>query len=227
MKKNHYAYYDLILAAFVLTLLVSNIAATKLVTAGPLILDGGAILFPLSYILGDILTEVYGYRFARRAIWSGFVGMIVAIVTFTVVGWMPFPPEYTAQSSYEAVLGFLPRIVLASLTAFVIGEFLNSYVLATLKVRMKGRKLWLRLIGSTIIGELFDTVIFCVIAFGGILGAGDMLNYILVGWLFKVGVEIVMLPLTYRVIAFLKHRECSDADDHRTNFTPLSMSLEK
>ncbi len=227
MKRQYFLYYDLILAAFVLALLISNIAATKLITAGPLILDGGAVLFPLTYILGDILTEVYGYRYARRAIWGGFIGMVIAIATFTVVGWLPYPPEYTAQLSYEAVLGFLPRIVVASLVAFVVGEFLNSYVLAKLKIRTKGRKLWLRLISSTVVGELFDTVIFCLIAFGGILGSWDMLNYITVGWLFKVGVEVLMLPVTYRVIAALKRRERSDADDRRANFTPLSMSLQK
>lgn len=227
MKRHYFSYYDLILATFVLTLLICNIAATKLITVGPLILDGGAVLFPLTYILGDVLTEVYGYRYARRAIWAGFVGMLMAIATFTIVGWLPYPPEYTSQSSYEAVLGFLPRIVLASLAAFVIGEFLNSYVLAKLKIRTQGRKLWLRLISSTLVGELFDTLIFCLIAFGGILNGGDMLNYIIVGWLFKVGVEIVMLPVTYRVIAMLKSRERSDADDRKSNFTPLSISLTK
>ncbi len=225
--KRYYRYYDLILAAFVLALLISNLAATKLISVGSLILDGGALLFPLIYILGDILTEVYGYRYARRAIWSGFAGMLLAIATFTVVSVLPYPSEYTSQSSYEAVLGFLPRIVLASLVAYLVGSFINSYVLARLKVRTKGKKLWLRLIGSTLIGGLFDTVIFCLIAFGGILTGVDMLNYIIVGWLFKCGVEVVLLPVTYRVIRSLKSIEHVDASDARSDFTPFSMSLRK
>lgn len=220
-------HYDLVLAAFVLALLISNLAATKLVTVGSFILDGGAILFPLTYILGDVLTEVYGYRYARRAIWTGFIGMVVAIVTFTVVRYLPYPSEYTDQHAFEIVLGFFPRIVAASLIAYLIGEFLNSYVLAKLKVRTEGKKLWLRLIGSTLVGELFDTLVFCTVAFAGILQGWDMVNYVVVGWVFKVGVEVVMLPVTYRVIAWLKRAEAVDAYDKKTNFTPLSMSLRK
>lgn len=225
LKRQSFQYYDLIIAAFVLCLLISNLAATKLVTAGPFILDGGAILFPITYILDDILTEVYGYRFARRAIWAGFSGMLLAIACFTIVRYLPFPPEYTDQHSFEAVLGFFPRIVLASLTAFLIGEFLNSFVLAKLKIKTAGKKLWLRLIGSTVVGELFDTVIFCLIAFGGILHGMDMLNYVLVGWIFKTAVEVVLLPVTYRIIAALKRAEGVDAYDRKTNFTPFSVSL--
>lgn len=225
--KRYYKHYDLILASFVLILLISNLAATKLITVGGMILDGGAILFPVTYIFGDILTEVYGYRYARRAIWSGFLGMLLAIGTFSLVGALPYPPEYTSQSSYEAVLGFLPRIVLASLVAFLFGEFINSFVLAKLKVRTEGRKLWLRLIGSTVVGELVDTVVFCLIAFGGILTGSDMVNYIVVGWGFKTIVEVIMLPLTYRIIHLLKKSEGVDADDRKSKFTPFSMSLRK
>lgn len=226
VKRQSFQYYDLIIAGFVLCLLISNLAATKLVSAGPFILDGGAILFPVTYILDDILTEVYGYRFARRAIWAAFGGMLLAVACFTIVRYLPFPPEYTDQHSYEAVLGFFPRIVLASLVAFLVGEFLNSYVLAKLKIRTAGKKLWLRLIGSTVVGELFDTIIFCLIAFGGILHGLDMVNYVLVGWLFKTAVEIVFLPVTYRAIKMLKRAEGSDAYDRETNFTPLSVSLD-
>lgn len=225
--RQSFQYYDLIIAAFVLCLLISNLAATKLVTAGPLILDGGAVLFPVTYILDDILTEVYGYRFARRAIWAGFSGMLLAIACFTIVRYLPFPPEYADQKSYEAVLGFFPRIVLASLTAFLVGEFLNSFILAKLKIKTAGKKLWLRLIGSTLVGELFDTVIFCLVAFGGILHGMDMVNYVLVGWLFKTGVEVVLLPVTYRVVHALKKAEGVDKYDTDTDFTPLSISLDK
>lgn len=226
MKKSavsNFRHYDIVIALFVLCLLISNLAATKLVTAGPLILDGGAILFPLTYILGDVLTEVYGFRYARRAIWLGFVGMVLAVFCFSVVGALPYPPEYTAQSSFEAVLGFFPRIVAASLAAYLVGQFVNAYVLAKLKLKTKGEKLWLRLIGSTIIGGLFDTVIFCLIAFGGILTGGDMFNYILVGWLFKTVVEVVLLPVTYRVVAWLKGAEGVDVYDKKANFSPFKM----
>lgn len=218
-----FRHYDIVIALFVLCLLISNLAATKLVSAGSLILDGGAVLFPLTYILGDVLTEVYGYRYARRAIWLGFVGMVIAVGCFTIVGTMPYPPEYTSQEAYEAVLGFLPRIVAASLAAYLVGQFVNSYILAKLKIKTKGEKLWLRLIGSTLLGGFFDTIIFCLIAFGGILTGGDMLNYIVVGWLFKTGVEVLLLPVTYRVVAALKRAESVDIYDKSADFSPFKM----
>ena len=223
--RQSFQYFDLVIAAFVFCLLISNLTATKLVTVGPLILDGGALLFPIVYIFGDILTEVYGYRYARRAIWAGFFGMILATVCFAIVGMMPYPAEYQNQGAYEAVLGFFPRIVLASLVAYLVGEFLNAFVLARLKVKTNGEKLWLRLIGSTVVGGLFDTIIFCLIAFGGILTGLDMLNYILVGWLFKTAVEVVLLPVTYRVVGALKKAEKVDTYDKQTDFTPFSVSL--
>lgn len=218
-----FRHYDIIIALFVLCLLISNLAATKLVSVGPLILDGGAVLFPLTYILGDVLTEVYGYKYARRAIWLGFIGMIIAVTCFTIVSHLPYPEEYTSQSSYEAVLGFFPRIVAASLVAYLVGQFVNSYVLARLKVKTGGDKLWLRLIGSTFFGEFFDTIIFAFIAFGGILTGGDMLLFILVGWLFKTGVEILLLPLTYRIVATLKRVEGVDVYDKTADFSPFKM----
>ncbi len=224
MKKN-FIYYDLILAVFAAVLLISNLAATKLIAFGPIITDGGAILFPLVYIFGDILTEVYGYKYARRAIWTGFGVMLLAVVAFTVVRYLPAAAGYTDQASFEAVLGFFPRIVIASLVAYLIGEFLNSYVLAKLKVKFKGKKLWLRLIGSTIVGEFFDTVVFSVIAFGGILTMNDMVIFILIGWGFKTAVEVLLLPVTYKVIAFLKKREKIDIYDKKTDFNPLKIGL--
>ena len=225
MKILNFRYYDLIVATFAATLLISNLAATKLVAFGPIITDGGAVLFPMVYIFGDILTEVYGYKYARRAIWTGFGVMLLAVLAFTIVRYLPGAPEYTAQSSYEAVLGFFPRIVLASLAAYLVGEFLNSYVLAKLKIRTGGEKLWLRLIGSTFVGEFFDTVVFSVIAFSGLLGLHDMIKFILIGWLFKTAVEVVLLPVTYRVIAHMKRVEHSDYYDKKTDFSPLHISL--
>ena len=224
MKKT-FKYYDIILAVFAAILLISNLAGTKLIAFGPIITDGGAILFPISYILGDVLTEVYGYKYARRVIWTGLGVMLLAVLCFTIVRYMPPAPEYTAQASYEAVLGFFPRIVAASLAAFLTGSFLNSFVLAKLKVKTKGKKLWLRLIGSTVVGELCDTVVFAFVAFGGILQGMNMVTYILIGWIFKTVVEIVFLPITYRVIDKMKQVEKVDAYDDKTNFTPFSVDL--
>ena len=220
-----FKYYDIILAVFAAILLISNLAGTKLIAFGPIITDGGAILFPISYILGDVLTEIYGYKYARRAIWVGLGVMLLAVLCFTIVCYMPPAPEYAAQASYEAVLGFFPRIVAASLAAFLTGSFLNSFVLAKLKVKTKGKKLWLRLIGSTVVGELCDTVVFAFVAFGGILQGMNMLTYILIGWIFKTVVEIVFLPITYRVIDKMKQVEKVDAYDDKTNFTPFSVDL--
>lgn len=218
-------YFDLILAAFAAMLLISNLAATKLIAIGPILTDGGAVLFPLIYVLNDVLTEVYGYKYARRAIWTGFGIMILAVVTFTIVRYLPASPDYTDQAAFESVLGFFPRIVLASLVAYLVGSFLNSYVLAKLKVRTQGKSLWLRLVSSTAVGELVDTVLFALIAFGGIFTGSDMLIFIAIGWGFKTMVEIIMLPVTYRVIAFLKRREGVDTYDKSTDFTPFSIDV--
>ena len=222
-----YHYYDLILALFVSVLLISNLAAIKLVAFGPIITDGGAVLFPLAYIFGDILTEVYGYRYTRRAIWVGFFVMLLAVAAFTAVRFLPAAGGWTGQGAYVQILGFFPRIVVASLAAYLVGEFLNSFVLAKLKVRTAGRKMWLRFIGSTVVGEFFDTLVFGLIAFGGILGTKDMVVYLLIGWGFKTAVEVAMLPVTYRVVGWLKKRERVDYFDRETDFTPLSLSVDK
>lgn len=206
-------------------LLISNLAATKLIAFGPIIADGGAILFPLIYIFGDVLTEVYGYKYARRAIWAGFSVMVLAVLSFTIVKYLPPAADYLNQDSYEAVLGFFPRIVLASLVAYLIGSFVNSYVLAQLKLRSNGNKLWMRLIGSTVVGQFLDTLIFGLIAFAGILGARDIIIFLLVGWAFKTSVEILLLPVTYKAVSWLKNVEQHDATDARTNFNPFKLKL--
>lgn len=217
-----YKYFDIILAFFVAVLLISNIGATKLIEIGPFITDGGAILFPIAYIFGDIFTEVYGYRKARRAILVGFAAMVLAAATFLVVQHLPPAADYTNQAAFEAVLGFVPRIVLASLAGFLVGQFVNSVVLAKLKVKTKGKYLGVRLIGSTVFGELADTIVFCTIAFYGVITGGTFLNYVLVGIAYKISVEIIFLPITYRVIAMLKKREGIDVYDKKTNFNPLA-----
>lgn len=218
-------HYDLIIVLFVTSLLISNLAATKLIAFGPIIADGGALLFPLVYILGDVLTEVYGFKYARRAIWTGFAVMLLAVVAFTIVRYLPAAPDYTNQESFDAVLGFFPRIVLASLAAYLVGSFLNAYVLARLKVRMGGKKLWFRLISSTVVGQFFDTLVFGLVAFLGILGFRDMMIFLLVGWGFKTLAEVVLLPITYRVVSALKKSEHIDALDSKTDFSPLRVDI--
>ena len=218
-------HYDLILAIFVGLLLISNIGAVKLIELGPIITNGGAILFPLTYIFGDVLTEVYGYKYARRAIWTAFGVMALASITFLIVGSLPPANAWENQESWDAILGFVPRIVIASLVAFLFGQFINSYVLAKLKIKTKGKKLWLRLMGSTIVGQLIDTTIFGLIAFGGILSGNEMLGFIAFGWAFKVSVEFIFMPVTYQVIKYLKKDEKLDTYDKKSNFTPFKLDV--
>lgn len=210
--------FDVVVASFVAFLLISNVAAVKLIEFGPdltvlgfpvlpIVTDGGAFLFPLTYVIGDVLAEVYGMRGARRAIVIGFVMSAVASVTFLVVGAAPPATDWPNQDAFEAVLGFVPRIVVASLAGYLAGQFLNAWVLVRMKRRTREGSLWARLLGSTVVGELADTVLFCVIAFGGIVSGGTLLNYIVVGYVYKVLVEVVLLPVTYRVIAFVKRHE--------------------
>ena len=208
--------FAVIIALFCTLLVVSNIGATKPIAFGPdrppflpIITDGGAFLFPLTYILGDILAEVYGMARARLAIIVGFSLAALASVTFLAVGAAPPAPGYQNSAAFEAVLGFVPRIVGASLAGFLAGQFLNAFVVVRIKRLTKERKLWTRLVGSTVIGELADTAIFCTIAFAGILSSRDLLNYVVVGYLYKCAVEIIFLPITYLVIGRIKKHEPS------------------
>lgn len=220
--------YDVVLATFVGMLLISNIGATKLIAFGPnwtvggvqllpIITDGGAILFPLTYVLGDILAEVYGLRRANRAIITGFVLAAVMSLTFLIVDAAPPAADWPNQDAWHAVLGFVPRIVVASLLGYLAGQLLNALVLVRIKQRWGEQHLWVRLIGSTLVGEFADTLVFCMIAFGPLgnpLGGESipwpaLINYTAVGWLYKVSVEVVMLPVTYRVIAWVKAREAA------------------
>lgn len=199
--------YASVVAIFCGLLLISNIGATKLIEFGPIITDGGAFLFPLVYITGDVLSEVYGLKAATRAIYLGFGLAMLAALTFWLVQISPPAPGYENQDAFAAVLGFVPRIVVASLAGYLVGQFLNAYVLVKIKGRTQERKLWLRLIGSTLVGEAADTVVFCTIAFYGIITGGDFINYVIVGYVYKVGLEVVLLPITYRVIALVKRNE--------------------
>jgi uncharacterized integral membrane protein (TIGR00697 family) len=201
--------YPVLVGVFVGLLLISNVAAVKLIVLGPFIADGGAFLFPLVYIVGDVLSEVYGWRAARRAILAGFGMAILAAVTFLVVQVAPAANGWENQEAFEAILGFVPRIVLASVLGFLVGQLLNAYVLVRIKERTKERHLWARLIGSTVVGELGDTLVFCTIAFYGVITGAEFWNYVIVGYAYKTGLEVVLLPVTYRVIAFVKRLEPS------------------
>jgi uncharacterized integral membrane protein (TIGR00697 family) len=209
--------YAIIVAVFCGLLLISNIAATKTITVidglpeflgGGIFTDGGAILFPLTYIVGDVLAEVYGLRQAKRAIWVGFALGALASLTFLAVGAAPPGPGYENQDAFVAVLGFVPRIVLASLTGYLVGQFLNAYVVVKIKERTKERYLWARLIGSTAVGQFADTALFAFIAFAGVFPTwSSLISFAVTGYLYKVLVEVIMLPVTYAVIRAIKKRE--------------------
>ncbi|RDI95956.1 VUT family protein [Meiothermus sp. QL-1] len=220
-----YRYLDLITAAFVAVLIVSNIASTKVVLFGPFTFDGGTLLFPLAYIFGDILTEVYGYRRARRVIWTGFFLLLLTTLTLGLVSALPAPDDAFSQNSAEAfstLLGLVPRIALASLVAYWVGEFANSYILARLKVATQGRWLALRTIGSTLVGQGLDTAIFLLVAFYGVWEPQLLWTVFVSNYVFKVGVEVLFTPLTYAVVGFLKRAEGEDYYDRNTRFNPFS-----
>ncbi len=211
-----FRYLDRITGLFVAVLIISNIASVKIVTVGPFTFDGGTLLFPLAYIFGDVLTEVYGYRAGRRVIWTGFAALALLVVTLALVDRLP--PESTA---FTAVLGQAPRIALASLIAYWAGEFTNSFVLARMKVATGGRWLWTRTIGSTLVGQAVDTTVFVVVAFYGVLPDGDVAAILISNYVFKVAVETALTPLTYAVVTALKRAEGVDAFDRDTDFNPL------
>ncbi|MFC5383287.1 queuosine precursor transporter [Arcanobacterium hippocoleae] len=198
--------YDIFAVCFVAFLLLSNIGATKLIAVGPLVFDGGAILFPLTYIIGDVLSEVYGFRRARRAIFMGFAISIIASLVFWIIIQTP-AVDLEYQKSFAAVLGVVPRFVAASLLGYIVGQLLNSYVLVWIKEKYGEKQMWARLIGSTVVGEFADTVIFCLVAWLGVESFGTILNLTIVGILYKVGVEVVLLPITYLVIRWVKRHE--------------------
>lgn len=201
--------YPFFAAIFVALLLISNIGAVKLIEFGPIITDGGAILFPLVYIVGDILSEVYGFKAARRVILTAFAVSILASATFYLVQLAPPASDWENQEAFESILGFVPRIVLASVIAFLVGQLLNSYVLVKIKERTKERNLWLRLMGSTALGQFADTLIFCTIAFYGVITGIEFLKYLVIGYFYKSSIEYLFVPITYQVIAFIKRREPS------------------
>ncbi len=214
-------YFEIILGLFVAVLLISNIASTKIVQIWRFTFDGGTVIFPLSYIFGDVLTEVYGYKKARKAIWVGFFSAFLMSLILWLVGILKPSEGWNLQNAYMSILGQTPRIVGASLIAYFAGEFTNSVILAKMKILTKGRWLWLRTIGSTIAGQAVDTAFFCVIAFAGLYAGRLLLSIIISNYIFKVSLEIVMTPATYGAVHFLKKKENIDSYDYRTSFNPF------
>jgi queuosine precursor transporter len=212
---------------FVAVLLTSNLIAVKLVAFGPLVLPAAVIVFPLSYLFGDVLTEVYGYAVARRVIWLGFFCNLVFVLLILAAGALPGAAglwDANAQSAYERILGFTPRLLAASFVAYLAGEFLNSFVMARLKIATRGRWLWSRTISSTLLGQAVDSAIFITGAFIGVLPTGVLLRTILNQWAFKTAYEIVATPLTYALVRFLKRMERQDPFDTGTNFNPFRVA---
>ncbi|MCS4490358.1 queuosine precursor transporter [Corynebacterium sp. ES2775-CONJ] len=201
--------YPVLLALFVTIFIISNITSTKGVMMGPLVTDGAFFLFPAAYIIGDVLSECYGFRAARRAIWTGFAAMLLTVVSFYIAIALPAADFYVGQEAFATTLGLVPQIVVASLAGYAVGQLLNAWLLTWMKDRLGEHGLWKRLLGSTVLGEFGDTLIFCLIAAPviGISTVGDTANYVLVGFLWKTGVEILVMPVTYRVIALVKQRE--------------------
>jgi len=231
MRKG-YRYFDLVMAIFVAVLLISNVAsAAKIVNLGLPVLtfDAGTLLFPISYVFGDVLVEVYGYRRSRRVIWVGFACAVLLSLTLAVVRWLPGDAQWVAEvgpDAFDGVLGTLAsgRIILGSLVAYFAGEFSNAYIMARMKVRTQGRWLWTRTIASTLVGELVDTMLFVCIAFLGVWSLDLVIKIIISNYLFKTGFEVLVTPLTYLVVNTLKRVEDEDYYDVDTDFNPFRMA---
>lgn len=221
----NFRYYDLLVSAFVAVLLVSNLVAPKLVAWGPFVFSGAQLLFPITYIFGDIFTEVYGYAGSRRAIWNGFLASILLTVLSMIVLALPGAPGWKYQDEFAIVLGSMPRIVIASLVAYWAGEFANSFVMARMKVLSNGKYLWMRTIGSTVVGQAVDTVLVVGIIFAGNVPVSTLLNLMVSGYGAKVIYEALATPLTYAVVNRLKRAEGVDILDTHTNFNPFSAKM--
>ncbi len=220
---DHSTRFVVLVALFVTALVTSNIMAVKLFAFGSLVLPAAVIVFPVSYILGDVLTEVYGYRAARRVIWLGFVCNLAAVLAIWLGGLLPAAGFWQGQDAWTTILGQTPRILIASFAAYLVGEFANAYILARLKVATHGRALWLRTIGSSVIGEGLDSAIFITIAFAGIIPSQGLVTAVVTQWLVKTAYEALATPVTYAVVGWLKRAEGIDTFDRDTRFNPLAL----
>lgn len=221
VKPPSYRYLNWVTGIFVTSLIVSNIIVAKIVSVGGIVISAAIVIFPVSYIFGDILTEVYGYARSRQIIWIGFACNALAVIAIQAGGLLPAADFWEGQAAYEKILGATPRILIASLSAYLAGEFVNSFVLAKMKILTKGRWLWSRTITSTLFGQSVDTVTFTLIAFTGVLPIEAMLSITLVEWMLKCAYEIFATPITYAIVNFLKRTEHQDYYDYTTDFNPL------
>ena len=210
-------------ALFVTCLLTANTMATKLIIVGGVVLTAGIVVFPISYVVGDVLTEVWGYGVARRVIWLGFACNVVMVAAIWVAGEIPQAPFGASQLAYDEVLGQTPRILAASFAAYLVGELTNAFVLAKLKIATQGRHLWLRTIGSTVVGQAIDSAVFVTLAFAGTMPRSAVAGLVIGQWLVKVAYEAAGTPLVYPVVAWLKAREGVDTYDYDTDFNPIRL----
>lgn len=215
--------YFFIAVAFVALLMISNTVVAKIVHLGPFMVGGGIILFPFTYIFADILTEVYGYRGSRPIIWAGLGSIVLMALAYTVVQHLPAAPFWQNQQAYESILGQTPRIVLGSIIAYFVGEFTNSYVLSKMKIWTKGKHLWMRTISSTIVGEGVDSIIIVIIAFAGVFPLANLVSIAVSGFILKVLIEVIMTPVTYRIVAYLKKHEGVDVYDTDETYNPFKL----
>ena len=218
------AWFVVVVAVFITCLITANIVATKLISVFGLVLPAGIIIFPLSYVFGDVLTEVYGYRKARRAIWLGFLCNFIAVAAIWLSQILPPAAFWDGQAAYERILGYTPRLLAASFIAYLVGEFANSLILAKMKIATKGRWLWMRTIGSTVVGEGLDSLVFMTLAFLGQMPLPVLASAIASQWVMKSVYEAAVTPLTYKVVYFLKAKEGIDVYDYDTRFNPLLLT---
>jgi queuosine precursor transporter len=219
-----FRYFDILLSVFIVVLLISNLVGQKICAFGPFRISGAQLLFPITYIFGDVFTEVYGYGASRRAIWLGFFASALMAVMGLITVALPPAPDWPNQQAFATVFNFVPRLVVASLIAYWAGEFANSYTMAKMKILTNGRHLWTRTIGSTVVGQAVDSIVIMSIAFGGTLPLSDILNLIVSGYLGKVLYETLATPATYAVVAWLKRIEEVNVFDYGTDFSPFHLS---
>jgi len=227
MSRPRFRYLDSLIQAFVVILLISNLIAPKITAIGPFRVSGAHLMFPLTYIFGDVFTEVYGYAASRRAIWSGFLSSALLAVMGIIAVALPPAPEYHGQEAFATIFNFVPRLVVASLLAYWCGEFANAFVMAKLKVFTQGRMLWVRTIGSTAVGQLVDSIVVMFIAFAGTFDTVTIIRMVFSGYVVKVVYEAAMTPVTYLVVNGLKKAEGIDTYDAHTDFNPFSSREEK
>jgi queuosine precursor transporter len=223
MSQPRFRYLDTLIHVFVVVLIISNLVGPKITAIGPFRVSGAQWLFPITYIFGDVFTEVYGYGASRRAIWTGFFASALLTVMGLFVVWLPPAPEFHNQEAFATVFNFVPRTIAASLTAYWCGEFANSFVMAKMKLWTNGKHLWSRTVGSTVVGQAVDTIIVIILIFAGTTSWGTIGNLIVSGYLFKVVYEILATPMTYAIVNFLKRGEGVDTFDHATNFNPFRL----